>query len=762
MQDSNRSVSEGELSFDQLAWPVRRWIRKQGWPALRSIQVAAIPLILAGGDVIVSAATASGKTEAAFLPLVSRVLASGEKSGFRLVYLAPLKALINDQHRRLEGLCQDAGLPLHKWHGDVPASAKTKARSEPGGILLITPESLEATLVRRGGEIGRLFGAVDAFLIDELHAFIGTERGVQLLSLMSRIEKVAGRRIDRIGLSATLGDMQLAADALRIGASASVRVVEDPAPAGTGRIDLRIRTFEAEFEEEAKRDEKSEAKAAVDRAIAEELHGAFGGSANLVFANSRANVEVFSDMLRQTSERAGVRNAFLPHHGKLSKELRECAEAEIKDKRLATTIVATSTLEMGVDIGAVEAVAQIDAASSVAALRQRVGRSGRRDGQRPVLRQYVRERAVPAHAPLRDQLRIPLVHAIAVTELLRRGWCEPPLGRGLHCSTLIHQTMAIIAQNDGRSALSLYSELCIDGPFKNITPGMYQALLRSMAGEKHLLIEQASDGTLLLGRKGEKRADHFTFYAVFPTPEEYRVVSNETTLGTIEPDPLDCIVGAPLLFAGRRWDIREVDCDAKVIRVVPAQRTTTKSSGGRIMIHEEIGRELRKIYRADSVPDTLDDTGERILGNARTSYRLAGLETRHIQGVGPGFELFPWTGTLQLNALALALTREGFSTSWFWPVLYVRNASLPTLRSALEGLAAAPPPDIESLRGQFDPRTATSQKFDYAVPDELLAEAYLTEHADLASVPRLAAFLLGAQSTDSSPGDCSTDGTPPH
>lgn len=744
MPASNLSASEVESSFDRLAWPVRRWIRRQGWTALRDIQNAAIPAILAGGDVIVSAATASGKTEAAFLPLISRVLSPCAAAGFRLVYIAPLKALINDQHRRLEGLCREADLALHKWHGDVTAPAKKKARSEPSGILLITPESLEATLVRRGGEIGRLFGSVDAFIIDELHAFIGTERGLQLVSLMSRVEKVVGRRIDRIGLSATLGDMQLAAQALRFGASLTVRQVQDPAGAAAGQIDLQIRTYVADIDKVEPADERNEARSAVNRAIAETIFEEFSTSSNLVFANSRAKVEVFSDLLRETSEAAGVRNAFLPHHGKLSKELREFAESEIKDKRLPTTVVATSTLEMGVDIGAVEAVAQIDAPSSVASLRQRVGRSGRRAGQRAVLRQYVREESVPAHSPLPDQLHVDLVQAVAVTELLKRGWCEPPLANGLHYSTLVHQTMALIAQDAGRSALSLYGDLCINGAFSNVSPVAYQTLLRSMASEKNALIEQASDGTLLLGRKGEKRADHFTFFAVFPTPEEFRIVANDLTLGTIEPDPMELIVGAPLLFAGRRWNITEVNVEAKVISVVPASRPKVVRPKGDVVIHEEIAREMRRLYQGSDIPATLDQSGITVLAHGRTAFRLAQLERQPIHGSGDKFQLYAWTGTLQQKALALVLRRDGFEVGNNWPVVEVKGSSRAHLCSILQSLAKSPAPEINEMRGLIDPKALLRQKFDYAVPAYLIEEGYLTESVDLSSVPRVAASLLSA------------------
>lgn len=229
LPNSTSDVDGATPAVDLLAEPVRRWIFRQNWARLRDVQEKAIPKILAGGDVVISARTAAGKTEAAMLPLLTRLISRRAEGadGFGVVYVSPLKALINDQHRRLEDLCSTCEIALHRWHGDVSAGDKRRARDRPSGVLLITPELLEATLVRRGREVAALFGRVEAFVIDELHAFIGTERGIQLQSILSRIEvATGGQLVDRVGLSATLGDMRLAAAALRPGAASPVEIIE--------------------------------------------------------------------------------------------------------------------------------------------------------------------------------------------------------------------------------------------------------------------------------------------------------------------------------------------------------------------------------------------------------------------------------------------------------------------------------------------------------------------------------------------------------
>lgn len=229
-------------------------------------------------------------------------------------------------------------------------------------------------------------------------------------------------------------------------------------------------------------------------------------------------------------------------------------------------------------------------------MRQRVGRSGRREGQKPALRLYVREDEADGSGKLTSQLYLDLVQGLAVCELLAEGWCEPPNRVGLHLSTLVHQIMALIAQRGGCTALTLYQDLCLHGPFRNITPDVFRAVLRSMANPERTLIEQASDGTLLLGRKGKKRIEHFTFYAVFSTPEEFRVVASDVVLGTIEPEPRDLVIGAPIAIAGRRWDVCDVNLKAKTLKVVPSKRGNTQASKSDLVIHERIAQKMREIY----------------------------------------------------------------------------------------------------------------------------------------------------------------------
>src|ERR1700688_819688 len=198
------SASATEGAYDRLNPKIRRWIRDQGWDELREIQARAIGTILDGaGDVVIAAATAAGKTEAAFLPILT-LIAERKSGGFAAIYVSPLKALINDQFRRLDELCEAMEIPVVKWHGDASQTAKKRALAKPDGIALITPESIEAMLTRRPADAHRLLSSADFIVIDEVHAFLQGPRGLHVASLLRRIDAMAKTPARRVGLSGTI------------------------------------------------------------------------------------------------------------------------------------------------------------------------------------------------------------------------------------------------------------------------------------------------------------------------------------------------------------------------------------------------------------------------------------------------------------------------------------------------------------------------------------------------------------------------------
>lgn len=713
---SRPSDSEPSSAFHRLHERVQRWIWQQGWDALRDVQEAATHAILEGrGDVIISAATASGKTEAAFLPICSS-LVDDARGGVRALYVGPLKALINDQFARLEQLCETLDIPVHRWHGDVAATRKRAAFEDPGGILLITPESLEALFVHRGHLLAALFARLDYVVVDELHAFIGTARGRQLQSQLHRIEHVLGRRVPRVGLSATLGDMSIAAGYLRPGCGDDVVRIESSAATQELRIQVRGYLVRAPLEPpKADGDAIDDATTDASDEVATHLYKVLRGANHLVFANSRSRVEALADRLRRACERAQVPNEFHPHHGGLSRELRFDAESILKEGGTPVTVISTSTLEMGIDIGSVKSVAQIARPPSVATLRQRLGRSGRR-GEPAILRAYIEEEEVDARSSIDVELRIELVETVAMVDLLIERWCEPPDDRALHLSTLVQQLMSTIAQYGGVRPLEAWKILCERGPFRAVDARLFGDLLRALA--KADLVVQEASGALLLGVRGERLVNHYTFYAAFETPEEYRVVHEGRPLGTLTA-VLQGETTHYFVFAGRRWSVRSIDHERRIIDVVPARAGKVMIPGtpSGFEVHDRVRERMLAVYEGDEVPVYLDAVARALLVEGRENFKRRALQHARVIPSGEDVVLLPWRGTRIVRTIGHLLAARGLSVSTDGFLVAVHRGKIETVVEHLREIAGAAAPDSGEVVARL--RAPAVEKFDPYLSEEL-------------------------------------------
>ncbi len=721
-------------AFDKLARPIQKWIRQQGWKELRDIQARATHVLMDGNrDLIVAASTAGGKTEAAFLPLLSQVLDEpSEDSGFDVLYVAPLKALITDQARRLEDICRDTDLPITPWHGDVSSSVKAKATRRPRGVLLITPESLEALFIRRGLEIPRLFGATRAVILDELHSVLDSERGIQMRSLLTRLEIARKRPIRRVGLSATLGDMELAKAYLRPDSPGEVEQVI--AEGGSAELQLQLRGYVAG-------DKDDEGPSATD-AIAQHLFEHLRGSDNLVFGGARQSVEIYSDRLRALCEKEHLPQEFYPHHASLSREHRDFVERRLKDGTAPTTAICTSTLELGIDIGDVTCVGQIGAPFSVASLRQRLGRSGRRPGKPAILRQYAVEAKLTPTSNFSDRLRLGMVRAIAMIELLLEGWCEPPQREALHLSTLVHQILSVIAERGGIRAQQLYGILCQIGPFRQVDTQLFLDVLRALGQPEVALIEQSSDGLLLLGANGEKLVEHYSFYAVFQTPEEYRLISGGKELGTL---PIDNMIapGMLLIFSGRRWLVQEVLDRDRVILVVPAKAGVPPIFGGDPgNIHDRVIERMFDVLEGQKRPIYLDATALELLDEARSNYTQLQFDPGRIAQLSDNAAVIATkSGSIRTTTLALALRASGFTVQTHDGFLEVFGKDeSPDLIDALSALADGNEVDLFAHSPNL-----LFEKFHPHLTEDLLRRDALSSRLDAGCLSSLAASILGDQ-----------------
>jgi ATP-dependent Lhr-like helicase len=744
--NSSALSSEADHAYSRLHPTIRRWIRSQGWTELRRIQVQAVNAILGGeNDVLLSASTAAGKTEAAFLPILT-LAADRARPGVSVLYVSPLKALINDQFSRLDRLCDQMEVPVVRWHGDAPQSAKTKLVKEPKGIALITPESIEAMFVRHPDKVCNLLSALDFIVIDEVHAFMQGPRGVHLSSLLKRIDASSSKPARRIGLSATIGDLDLAAGWLRPTDPGKVAVLSD---AGGLDVKLQVRGYVEKDAKNRPRQELLGAESPDDEepptsaieAISDHLFETLRGSNNLVFGGSRRTVETVADALRHKSEEECVPNEFYPHHGNLSKELREELEKRLKTGDVPTTAVCTTTLELGIDIGSVMSIAEIGAPRSIASLRQRLGRAGRREGVPAILRVYVIENAIDRGSDLVVELRPNIIRAVAAIRLLAHRFVEPPSSSDAVATALLHQTLSIIAERGGARANAIFEVLGGPGPFASITRRDYIDLLEHMASPGIAIIEQAADGTLMLGKEGEQIVQSRDFYALFQGEQEWRLLLGSKTLGTI---PISNVVakGNLVVFAGRGWEILQIDEKSHVLEVAPHRggRVPEFDPSGSEETHTRLLVEMRRVYESADMPEYLNDPAKALLAQARDAYRRADLVRMNLVDSGTATHLFPWLGSAATSVIAISLAKLGIRAERHDLGIFIPDLDLRGAKDASAKLAEFTSDDLSQI--EENALGLCNAKYDEYVSDTLLRRFWGRRNAQLiAAIPQVAQQL---------------------
>ena len=520
------------MGFEQLS-PALRYhiVNDLGWPELRPVQESSIPVILGGHNCVVLAPTAGGKTEAALFPLLS-LMDSEDRPPVSTLYVAPLRALLNDQEPRLQRLSAFVGRRAFKWHGDVGQGDKRRFVEDPGDLLATTPESLEAMLISTRVPTRRLLGNLRAVVIDEVHAFAADDRGAHLVALLERVTRLAGRDLQRIGLSATVGNPDEICRWLA-GSSNRERTVVDPG--GGGKEPSLSLDFVGNLPNAA--------------VVIERLHR---GAKRLVFADSRARVEELGHELDKRGVEVHVT------HSSLSAGERRAAERAFAEGQNCV-IVATSALELGIDIGDLDHVLQIDATASVASFLQRLGRTGRRAGTTP-------------NCTFLTTKPWALVQAAGLLRLHARGYIEPvsPVRRGSHL--LAHQLMAMALQHAGVPSSDWWSWVEGASTFAGLTTEDRSDLLEHMLAED-ILVE--ADARLILGEQGEKLYGGRNFmdlYAVFSSPRIFKVLWGPREVGSLEAffvqlrstDELHFVLG------GRPWRATGVDWKRGIVHVEPS------------------------------------------------------------------------------------------------------------------------------------------------------------------------------------------------
>lgn len=717
-------------AFQRLNPIIQEELYRMKWTDLRSIQVDAIHAILGGNKhLIISANTAGGKTEAAFLPILSEIV-EDHTSSVRALYVGPLKALINDQFRRLEELCERAEIPVHKWHGDVGQSKKHQVLKSPGGVLLITPESIESLFINHPDKLDILFSHLSFIVIDEMHAFLGTERGAQLRSLLARLTQRANHQVRIIGLSATLGDMTSAqkwVDQKNPDSIAMIKSGDNKTVKYIIKGYRRLKSGEECGEDSSDKENAESIATPDDFRLAKDLINAFAGKTALIFANSKQQLELYADLTGRLLLRAGRPNLFRIHHGSLSKAEREDTEEALRSKSSPTATFCSSTLELGIDVGNISRVGQIGAPWSVSSLKQRLGRSGRGEDQASELWLYMVEDAATEQSKPIDRLYPQLLRAIAMTELMLEDWCEPPDIERWHLSTLVQQIMSVIAEAGGASALTLFERLITRGSFKNIDQKTLVRVLRSIGAND--LVEQTPEGTIILGLKGERIVRSFEFYSAFVTEKELRVLHRGHLIGTVSALPTTGAEGF-LILAGRRWKIIEINLDREEILVEPSRggRLPLFSGSSGPDLHPRIHEKMREILSDTRVPVYLDQLAKEMLQEARIFARESDILHHPFFRNGNDTLWFTWCGTRANRTLLglglykdLDVSDEGIALSFE----KMRDTDIQMCYSQF----LSEQPDLVKLAEHFPVKIV--EKYDGFLTEDLLCEAFARNYLDL-------------------------------
>ena len=617
------------MSFDLLSEPIRKFIRDKGWEQLRPIQTAAIAKILASDDnFILASRTASGKTEAAFLPILSKV--NFNDSGVQVLYISPLIALINDQFYRIEELCKNLDVTVTKWHGEANKTLKERLIKQPNGIVLITPESLEAMFVNKPYNVKQLFSNLKYVVIDEIHSFIGTDRGIQLKSILSRLQKVNSKSFSIVGLSATIGDYD---EAKRFtGDEFKTKVLLDRT---AKEINALFRYFKNKNEE-------------LPLELLKDLYIETKDNKVLIFPNSRGRAEEVAVKLRKISDRVKGHPNYFSHHSSVDREVREYVEYFAKNNNQQNFCIScTSTLELGIDIGTVDEVVQIDATHSIASLIQRVGRSGRKEGESSNLYLYATN-------------EWSLLQSIACWLLYKEGFIEPPQKNEKPYDILVHQALSITKGHSGIRLTELINQLKKNAAFRQIELSEIGEILKHLIEIDFL---EKLQHEVIIGVEGEKVVNSRDFYSVFKTEENFKVVNAGNTIGEIPFSP-QIIEDENILLSAKIWKIKFIDHKAKKIEVIPTKDGKKPMFfGGGATIHQRIREKMFEVLYSKTDYDFLDQPScdeIEILRKDFAVFNIQNLQTdRPLLSAEKHLQLFTFTGTRINRTIQLLLNISG-------------------------------------------------------------------------------------------------------
>jgi ATP-dependent helicase Lhr and Lhr-like helicase len=687
-------------AFDRLSPALRHQIvNTLGFRSLRPVQELAIGPILDGDNCVVLAPTAGGKTEAAFFPLLSAI-DTNDWRPLSTIYLSPIRALLNNQETRVAHYAGLIGRRAFKWHGDTGTSERKRFLRDPADILLTTPESIEAMLMSDNVPSHSVFQHLRTVIIDEVHSFADDDRGAHLAALLERLSRFCRRDLQRIGLSATVGNPGEILQWLSGRSQRRATVIDPPKQPKAPELSL---------------DYVGNVSNAVQ--IIRALHP---GKKRLVFADSRRTVEELGRSLND----AGV-DTFVSH-GSLSASQRRDAERAFHEGR-DCVIVATSALELGIDVGDLDHVLQIDCPSSVASFLQRMGRTGRRADTVP-------------NCTFLATKNTTLLQAAALVNLYRQGFVEPvrPSARASHI--LAHQLMALSIQSTGVGRRDWFAWLEGASPFAGLTPADRDTLVSFML-EREVLADHG--GKLWLGSVGEKLYAGRNFealYAVFETPRLIIIRWNAQDIGTVEAqflEGLETTKGTPgFTLAGRPWTIVTIDWNRGLCAVEPSEYArAARWAGLPRFLSYELCQAMRRILTSDDIDPTWSRRARETLAAMRGEYAFLRDEPSPMLSAPEEITWHTYAGG-KANLLLARMIEADLGGR-----CVVRNTSIAcrdaagqsvaALRNWVAEAAAQSRPNLDDLRrhARTAARTRVS-KFQPCLPDILLDDIFAERVVD--------------------------------
>ncbi len=671
-----------------------------GWRELRPLQEASIEPVLRGDHCLLLAPTAGGKTEAAMFPLLSKICSERWASP-SIVYVCPLKALINNLGERLERYTRMIGRRSGIWHGDIGQTERKHARMDPPDILLTTPESLEGMLISTNPQMKAHLRHLRAVVVDEIHAFAGDDRGWHLLSVLERLNVRVGTDLQRIGLSATVGNPEQLLQWLAARSSRVQTVIQPPVELSS-KAEVTL-DYVGSLENAA--------------TVISRLHR---GEKRLVFCDSRSRVESLASLLKTS----GIQ-AFVSHSSLSVSERRRAEDAFAHGDDCV--IVATSTLELGIDVGDLDRVIQIDAPPRVASFLQRLGRTGRRSGKvRNCLFLCTEEDA--------------LLHGAALLHLWQQGFVEPIVPPALPYHIIAQQALALCLENGGLGRRDLMAQLMQLPPCHDISESTIASILDHMCSNRMLATDEVR---YFMGEEGEStfgRRHFLELVSVFTSAPVLAVTDGRQDLGMVDQSLFFSKTpaqGRLLSLAGRGWRVEHVDWKERRVYVVATDsigKTTWLGTSAGLSL--KMCRAIREILQSDNVfPHWSQRAASQLLKIRNRFSFLRPDRTTFAQSPGGNACWYTLAGEPINQALAEALEKLGIESEKVddYGIHLFDGTSRESFSAALEGLTAA---EVIKMMGS-NPEAEQALKFHECLP-AILSSAEVTarrcKQSELATV----------------------------